>query len=116
MSEDSSEVCSRNGVNANYFLVSILDELGSVGSTLEGVQPLVEGGEEHLTEVEAPGVGVLGCNQLVQHLLGERSPVLVVLGHQPQRLLLPAPVLQHLQGECDYHFVKIIFTFFFKLF
>ena len=47
------------------------------------MKPLVEGGEKHLTEVEAPGVCVVGSHQLVRHLLGQQSPVLVVPEHQP---------------------------------
>ena len=84
MPEDCGKICARDSVDAHDLLVGVLDELGGVGSPLEGVKPLVEGGEEHLAEVEAPGVGVLGSYQFVQHLLGQRSPVLVVLGHQPQ--------------------------------
>ena len=44
MPEDCGKICARDGVDAHDLLVGVLDELGGVGSPLEGVKPLVEGG------------------------------------------------------------------------
>ena len=71
VSEDGSKVGAWDGVNAHYLLVRVLDQLGSVGSSLHCVESLVKCCEEDLAKIEASSISILRSHQLVQHLLGK---------------------------------------------
>ena len=63
------------------------------------VDPLVEGAEDDLSEVEATRVGLARGHQFGEELRGDRGAVLVVAAHLLERLFLPNPILQHLSEE-----------------
>ncbi len=60
------------------------------------VDLLVKGPEQDLPEVKDAGVCVAGLDERLHEVVRNRRLVEVVAGHAAQRLLLPAPVLQHL--------------------
>ena len=61
-----------------------------------GVDGLVKGPEQDLSQVEDTGVGCARLDEFVEHVVRDGCLRLVVGRHAPQRLGLPAPVLQHL--------------------
>ena len=87
VAECSWHVGAWNGLDVEDVLVCLAENLGGI-CLARGVDPLVKGSQDDLSQIEAAGIGTAGSYQLIQKFLGNGRTILERTKKESERSMI----------------------------